>query len=373
MKKIYLILLIIFALSATPAMATTKKVAAPPIKKAYVATAPKDYSLITWAKAPGITSFFRAPKKSGAIDFLTRIYLPQNQINFILATSTPIDLNLTNQIFASSTATSSLYIKASSTASSTDINDFHNLSFQRFGAEAGKIIDPAIKFLWDVAFFNMKSPFSDLSMAAKYSTATSTVISSGSRSVPDMEKPRRMLIINNQAGKAIIKDFDSTAFIDKKNGDQAVEGFNPAVVKTDGPGGGASRLFLGISGDGQELTVYCSQLATVQEASDALTEAGISPDNQFEADGGGSASCGYNLPGQFFVEPTRTLPLLMGAKTILARGKITTDNINVRQGPSTKNPIVMKLPKGAAVQAYEESNGWYRIGENKWILKSFVK
>jgi len=373
MKKIYLTLLIVFTLVATPAMAATKKAVSTPAKPVYKATAPKDYLPITWASAPGITSFFRAPKNSGTIDFLTRIYLPQNQINFILATSTPIDLSLANQLSNSQNATSSQDIKTNSTIVTNDLSAFHNLSFQRFGAEIGKTIDPTIKFLFDVAFFNMKSPFSDLSMAAKYSVGGTTTITSGSRSVPDMEKPRRMLIINNQTGKAMIKDFDSAAFIDNKNGDQAIEGFDPTVAKTDTGNGGASRLFLGVSSDGQELTVYCSQLATVQEASDALTAAGISPDNQFEADGGGSASCGYNLPGQFFVEPMRTLPLLMGAKTIVARGKVTTDNINVRKGPSTKNPIVMKLAKGTAVQAYEEKNGWYRIGDGEWILKTLIK
>lgn len=111
----------------------------------------------------------------------------------------------------------------------------------------------------------------------------------------------------------------------------------------------------------------------MKEASNALAAAGASIDRQLEADGGGSASCGYNLPGQFFVEPTRSVPLLMGAKTIIARGTITTKDTNVRSGPGTKYSIIVKLPKGAAIQAFEEKNGWYRIGDGRWVIKTLIK
>lgn len=203
MKKIYFSLAIIFALAAAPAMAATKT-AVPAPKAPWKAIAPKGYSPITWASAPGIASFYKAPVDNGAIDFVTRIYLPKNQINFIISTSTPINL--------SSTATSS----QTTSSSISDISAFPNLSFRRLGSETAKVIDPSIKFLWDAAFFNMKSPYSDLSMALKYTIGATTTISGGSRSVPDMGLARRMLIINNQTGKAIIKDFDSAAFIDKK-------------------------------------------------------------------------------------------------------------------------------------------------------------
>jgi rhodanese-related sulfurtransferase len=361
MKKIYLSLLILFALSAIPAMAATA-----PAKAAWKPILPKGYSPITWAGAPGVASFYQAPADNGAIDYLTRIYLPQNQINFIASTNTPA--NLSNPI-----ASSSQLLPSGLTASPADISNFPNLSFKRLGAEAAKTLDSSIKFLWDAPFFNMHFPYSDLSMGVKYTIGTTTIISSGSRSVPDMALARRMLVINNQKGTALIKDFDSTIFTDSKSGDQAIEGFSPAVAKSDSASGAASRLFLGVSADGKELVVYCSQAATVKEASDALVLAGVSIDHQLEADGGGSAACGYNMPGQYFVEPTRSLPLLMGARTILARGTVTTQTINVRKGPGTKYPIVVKLIKGASIQALEEKNGWYRIGAGEWILKTLIK
>ena len=105
----------------------------------------------------------------------------------------------------------------------------------------------------------------------------------------------------------------------------------------------------------------------------ALIIAGIPVEHQLQADGGGSASCGYNLPGQFFVEPVRTLPLLMGAKTILLKGKITSNNVNVRDNPSIKDKAIKKLSKGAEVVVFEENNGWYRIGDGEWVSKVFVK
>ncbi len=369
MKKIYLGLLIIFALSAVPAMAAP----AAPAKTAWKPATPAGYSPITWAAAPGIASFYKAPADNGAIDFLTRIYLPQNQINFILSTSTPLDIGSNDPSFSSGTATSGLPVIAPANAAATDIGAFQNLSFRRLVAETAKAIDPSIKFLWDVSFFNMKSPFTDLSMATKYTIGTSTFISSGSRSIPDLALARRMLIINNKIGTSSIKDFDSAVFTNPKSGDQAVEGFAPTIAKSDTAGGGAARLFLGVSNNGQELVIYCSQLATVKEASDALAAAGVSIDHQLEADGGGSASCGYNLPGQFFVEPSRSLPLLMGAKTIVARGVVTAKTMNVRSGPGTKYPIVTHLTKGAAIQALEDKNGWYRIGPGEWAIKTLIK
>jgi Bacterial SH3 domain. len=119
--------------------------------------------------------------------------------------------------------------------------------------------------------------------------------------------------------------------------------------------------------------VYCSQSATVKEASDALIAAGVASEKILEADGGASATCGYNLPGQFFVEPTRTLPLLMGAKNIIMRGKITSTTANVRSGPGTKYPIVAKLAKNDAITALGELSGWYRIGDGRWVIKTLIK
>jgi len=362
MKKFYLgILIISMSLTSSVYAATTKTTTAK-----YEPVIPKDFSSITWAKSLGINSYFKAPKDNGAIDYITRIYLPQNQINFIISKE-PTDLGLTGINKNTDTAPFGDEI----TPANKNINNFHNLSFERVTTEFAKSIDSSIKFIWDAQFFNMKNGSSDLSMAIKYSKDNKTTITSGSRSVVDMGKNRRMLIINNKNGTAIIKDFDSATFVD--DGDQALEGFSPMVEKSDSSNGAASRLFLGVSDDGKELIVYCSQLATIKDASNALIAAGVSIDHQLQADGGGSASCGYNLPGQYFVEPTRTLPILMGAKTILARGKVNTATLNVRNKPSTKGDILYKLLKDEEVQAFEEKDGWYKIGDDKWVMKAYIK
>jgi len=361
MKKLFTLFLVVVSLSAAPALAAAKKTV-PPTKPAWKAVAPAGYSPISWASAPGIASFFKPPADNGAIDFLTRINLRQNLVNFIISP----DAAPTVQMPTAPETTSG-------TTTAGDITAYPNLSFKRLGAETSKAIDPAIKFIWDAPFFNMGAVMSDLSMAVKYTAGGKTVVSAGTRSASDMALPRRMLIVNNQTGKATIADFNETVFTDPGSGDLALEGFSPAVVKTDGPGAAASRLFLGISTDGQELSVYCSQSATVNEANDALVAAGVAPNNILEADGGGSAACGYNLPGQFFVEPTRTLPLLMGVKNILKRGKITSTTANVRSGPGTKYPIVSKLVKDDTVTALGELSGWYRVGDGQWVIKTLIK
>jgi len=382
MKKFYLSLLIIFLFSAVPVWAKT---AAP---KVWKPATPDGYTLITWAKAPGIATFFKAPAGNGSIDFLTRIYLPQNQIGYIASSSAPFDWGLAHANFASD------MVMASPTSSDTEDPDpfaadaaladtvatgtvstssYHNFAFARLVAEAAKQVAPAVQFIWNAPFFNITNPISDLSLALKFTFGTTTLITSGSRPANDMAQQRRMLIINNQTASATIEDFDPVVFVSSSVGDQALEGFAPTVAKSDSAGGMAARLFLGVSTSSKELVVYCSQQATVQEASEALTAAGVPPERQIEADGGGSAACSYNLPGQFFVEPTRELPLLMGAVTILARGTATTNGLNVRSGPSTKNSIVTKLPKGTLVRVLEEKNGWYRISDGEWVLKTLIK
>jgi len=383
MKKYFSFLLIVVALVVAPTLAAAKT-ATVAATKAWKPVAPKGYSPIDWAKAPGIASYYEAPSDNGAIDFLTRIYLPQNAIGFILSVdptanqaAPAANINASVPVAPTATAPGATINVDTSTApvvpNPTDMSVYPNLSFSRLVAEAAKAIDPSFKFIWDAAFFNMRPVSSDLSMAVKFTGGGATAVSSGSRSDADMSLPRRMLLIDNKTGKASIQDFDAAVFADPKSGDQAIEGFTPAVVKTDGPTGAASRLFVGVSNDGKELTVYCSQSATVKEASDALAAAGASIDHQLEADGGASAACGYNLPGQFFVEPTRTLPLMMGAKTIVKRGVVAGASLNVRSGPGTKYPIVAKLAKNDPVIAYGELSGWYRIGDGQWAIKTLIK
>jgi hypothetical protein len=379
MKKIYFGILIVFIFSASLVFTKTAQAA----KAGWKPATPDGYTPITWVKAPGIATFFKVPSGNGSIDFLTRIYLPQNQIGFIASTSIPLDwgptdFNFTSDITvpdpaASNTSTTDPLMTAGTTADTVATSSFHNYAFARLVAEAAKQTAASAKFIWNAPFFNITNSISDLSLALKSTVGTTTLITGGSRPAADMAKERHMLIINNQTASAVIENFDPANFVSSSIGDQALEGFAPTVAINDDSSGAAARLFLGVSTSSKELVVYCSQRATIQEASDALLAAGIPPEQQLEADGGSSAACGYNLPGQFFVEPARMLPLLMGSVTIVARGTATTNGLNVRSGPSTKHSIVAKLPKGAAVRALEEKNGWYRIGDGQWVIKTLIK
>jgi hypothetical protein len=361
MKKVFSFFLIALILSAGFVSAAAVTAAAK--SAAWKPAAPSGYSPITWASSPGIASFFKAPEGNGSIDFLTRIYLPQNQIRPLISGTPsgnePADSNFLPDFPA----------QVPTPEEAAEAERMRNYRFERVTAEAAKKMSSEIKFIWDAPFFNMGNGSNDLSLAFKYSRDGIRTVTSGSRSDADLKHARRMLLIDNSSGEAAVKPFDSVGFLDKRY-DVGLEGFAPGVGKNDGATG---RLFLGVSPDGREIVVYCSKQATPKEAMNALAAAGIPAKNQLEADGGGSAACGYNLPGQFFVEPTRTLPLLMGAATIVARGTITTEGTNVRKGPSTKNAIVKKMPKGKAVQAFEEKDGWYRIGDGEWVIKTLVK
>ncbi|MBP6859143.1 MAG: SH3 domain-containing protein [Candidatus Magasanikbacteria bacterium] len=377
LKRLSIIFVILFTFAVTPVSAAWKPVT------------PEGYTPITWAKAPGIASFFKAPSGSGALDFVTRIYLPMNEINFIFSTTTePLDWGPANASFATAVnttystpsiiaTTTDPFGSASSTASTTPVavpvvtSQYHNFAFPRFVAERGKLVSADNKFVWNASFFNITLPTSDLSMALKYTVNGKTVVSSGSRPDFDMNSSRRMLLVNNRTGKANIQQFDADIFAGVASGDQAFESFGPDVGKSDGVG--TARLFIGVMPDKQELVIYCSQSATVGEASRALLVAGVAEENQLQADGGGSASCGYNLPGQYFVEPSRTLPVMMGALTILGRGNPTTDGLNVRIGPGVKYAAAAKLNKKDVVKILEEKNGWYRIDEGRWVIKTLIK
>lgn len=359
---------------------------------------PEGYAPITWAKATGIASFFKAPSGSGNLDFITRIYLPQNQIQFIASTSSvPLDWGAANPNFTTpiviKNSTPSVEIPtttensnepfqsaetttapvAAVTTPMAVISPYRNFAFARFVAETGKVAGRDTKFIWNAPFFNITLSTSDLSMALKYTVGTTTLISSGSRPSFDVANQRRMLLINNRTGKANVQEFDADIFVSDVSGDQGFESFAPDVSKSDNASASAARLFVGVMPSKQEIVIYCSQSATVGEASRALSLAGVPVENQLQADGGGSASCGYNLPGQYFVEPSRTLPLMMGAVTIIARGVPTTDGLNVRSGPGPKFPIVFKLKKTETVRVLEEKTGWYRIGVGQWVSKSLIK
>lgn len=55
-------------------------------------------------------------------------------------------------------------------------------------------------------------------------------------------------------------------------------------------------------------------------------------------------------------------------------GTVTTGSLNVRSGPATTfNTVGQPLKEGAKVTIYEEKNGWFRIGEGRWVSGKYIK
>jgi rhodanese-related sulfurtransferase len=316
---------------------------------------PAGYAPISWVKARGIASFIKVPDNGGYIDYLTVIYLPYNQI----------------KLFSSSTPRVAW---SAGQAPFDTILNVQDWAVPKFLAEHAKQDNPDLEFMWNAPFFNSAISPTDLSLALKSEDTTGTYITSGSRPTDDAIQNRKMLLINNQTSLAKITDFDPIQFAASSTGDQGVESF-AASVTSKGTSSDVARLFIGVKSGGKELVVYCSRGASPQEASDALIAAGVPVENQIQMDGGTSVTCGYNLPGQYFVEPGRNLPYLMGAFPAYPQGTITLETINVRSGPGTANKIVDHLKKGDIIKIYEEKSGWYRIdkAEQKWVTGQYVK
>lgn len=310
--------------------------------------APTGYIQLKWIGEEGIASFMRVPN-SGYIDYLTVIDLSRYHIK-LMATTTPRELEGPGVApFATGT---------------------QNWLFQRAMAESIKTGAPEAKFIWNAPFFNVNMSATVLSLGLKSTDAQGEYINSGVRPSFDMAEPRRMLIIDNKTNVAKIAPFDANIFVNE--GDQAVEGFDPfgsPSIKAEQ----TARVFVGVRNAGKELVVYCSRSASKDEASNALVAAGVSVDQQIQVDGGGSATCGYNLPGQYFVEPGRNLPHLMGAFPSYAKGTVAINNLNVRSGASATSPILRKLALGTTVTIYEEKNGWTRIYNGEWVMSQYVK
>lgn len=311
---------------------------------------PPGYQALTWVKEPGITSFINVPDTVGYIDYITIIDLTKNQIR-LMSTSTP-------RVY-----------EGPAVAPFSD-ETTKNWLFTRDMVESLKAGNPQAKFIWNAPFFNVTMSTTILSLGLKSSDTEGTYISSGGRPQNDMEQARRMLIIDNTTGKGTITDFNEVIFV--QEGDQAVEGFHP-LGSPSSKAEQAARVYLGIKNDGKELVVYCSRSASKEEASNALTNAGVPQEQQMQVDGGGSATCGYNLPGQYFVEPGRALSHIMGAIPVLPKGTITINNLNVRSGPGVKNSIVKKLPIGSVITIQEERDGWIRIADTEWVSGQYVQ
>ncbi|MBP9732295.1 MAG: SH3 domain-containing protein [Candidatus Magasanikbacteria bacterium] len=313
---------------------------------------PSNYLPITWVSGTGIKSFIKVPENFGYLDYLTIIHLPTAEVKLITSDSPRVLKGPATTPFPEDSA--------------------ENWAFAKSIVETFKASNPQVKFLWNAPFFNITTPVTELSLGLKSTDKEGNYITSGSRPTNDMEQSRRMLIIDNTQGIAKITDFDENIFI--KEGDQAVEGFHPLgspSVKSEQ----TARVYLGVRSEGKELLVFCSKSASNEWASNALVNAGVPVENQLQADGGGSATCAYNLPGQYFVEPGRTLPHVMGVIPKLPKGVTTIDKLNVRSGPGTTNKAVKNLPLGTTVTIYEEKGGWYRISEtgSEWVSASYVK
>lgn len=349
MKKIISILLALAFIFSLTTPLSTKAADWQPVT-------PTGYMPITWVKARGVASFMRAPEKGGYIDYLTVIYLPYNQIKLISSPTSP-------------RAEWGPAITPFDT-----VDGARNWAVPKLYVEQTKAANPEAQFLWNVPFFNITLATTDLSMALKSSDAQGSYITSGSRPAEVADQPRKVLLIYNETNTAKIVDFDASLFTGMNSADQAVEGFSPTVT-TNGNGGGIARLFLGVRPGGKELIVYCTNGANQQEASDALLAAGVPLENQLQADSGTSATCAYNLPGHYFVEPGRNLPYLMAAFPAIPQGTVTLDSLNVRSGPGTANKVVDKIKKGTIVKMYEEKNGWTRIDrdEQRWVSSQYVK
>lgn len=58
-------------------------------------------------------------------------------------------------------------------------------------------------------------------------------------------------------------------------------------------------------------------------------------------------------------------------KTVTKQVKVKT-SLNVRSGAGTNHNVVGSLYNGNTVNVYETTNGWSRIGENKWVSDKYL-
>ncbi len=63
-----------------------------------------------------------------------------------------------------------------------------------------------------------------------------------------------------------------------------------------------------------------------------------------------------------------------GAPVVTRQGKVTSTYLNIRSGPSTAYGKVGRLNQGSMIPIFEtSSDGWHRIGTNKWVYGNFVQ
>lgn len=311
---------------------------------------PEQYVPLTWVKEPGIQSYMKVPENAGTIDYITIIQLSTNEV-VLMSSSSP-------------------RIYEGPGVAPFESTNTQNWLFPRSHAEVLKQGNSEAKFIWNAPFFNINMPNTVLSLGIKSVDEQGSYISTGGRPSNDMVEKRRMLIIDNKLKQAKILDFDEKIFV--TDGDQAVEGFDPSGSPSN-KAELAARVFAGVRNNGKEIVIYCSRNASKEEASTALFAFGVSEFEQIQLDGGGSATCGYHLPGQYFVEPGRALPHLMGARERKPLGLVMLSEMNVRSGAGTNFSITRKLKRGDQVTIFEQKNGWYRIASNEWVSVQYIQ
>lgn len=54
-------------------------------------------------------------------------------------------------------------------------------------------------------------------------------------------------------------------------------------------------------------------------------------------------------------------------------GKVTSSELNIRQGPGTNFGILAKLQKDDLIEIYEQSGTWFRVGVDRWVSANFIE
>lgn len=57
----------------------------------------------------------------------------------------------------------------------------------------------------------------------------------------------------------------------------------------------------------------------------------------------------------------------------IGKGRVTYDYLNVRSGPGTSFPIVGKLIQNDIVRLRGEQNGWYYLGNSRWVSGNYIE
>lgn len=88
---------------------------------------------------------------------------------------------------------------------------------------------------------------------------------------------------------------------------------------------------------------------------------------QFMADAVAGKTGNINQGGEKETKPDPTPTAAIGT------GVVNADSLNVRSGPSTNHKTVgTPLKKGAKVTIFQQADGWYNIGEGRWISGKFT-